>query len=66
MRIVLLVIGWFGIALAVFNSGVKIFGSAEEVARYAGSNRNLDTNFTVLAFCLIFLGLAAILNRISK
>lgn len=60
------IIGWFGIAASIINGYFKLFGNEYELKRYAGSTRNLDLNISVLAFCLIFLALAAILSELRK
>lgn len=65
MKIALRVIGWLGIILSLWNGYTKLFGSDFAVARYAGGTRDIDLNITVLAFCLIFLALAAILDRLD-
>ena len=63
MIVVLRAFSWFGILIAVSNGAIKVFGNDAAVLRYAGSNRSIDSNFAIFAFCLIFLALAAILSR---
>lgn len=66
MVVVLRIFGWFGILLSCFNGYFKVFGDDATVARYAGSSRDLDLNITIVAFCLIFLALAAILAELRE
>ena len=66
MVLILRIVGWFGIAVSGFNAGFKLVADDETVLRYAGPDRDLDINISIMAFCLIFLALAAILSEIKK
>lgn len=66
MVVFLRVIGWFGVSVSLANIAIKIFGTEETVIRYAGGSRDLDYNISVIAFCLIFLALAAILETVRN
>jgi hypothetical protein len=65
MVLILRIIGWGGLVTSLLNAGIKLFADAESVARYAGSSRDIDSNITVAAFCLIFFALAAILSELK-
>lgn len=64
MVIVLRVIGWVGISIFSANGAIKLFGSDAAVREFSGGDRDLDLNISVIAFCLIFLALAAILAEL--
>ncbi len=66
MVAVLRSIGWAGIALSGFNACIKLFADEHTLRQLAGSSRDLDLNISVVAFCLIFLALAAILEEVRK
>ncbi|MFY0595795.1 MAG: hypothetical protein JXQ85_05145 [Cognatishimia sp.] len=57
-------IGWFGVFIGGLNAGIKLFGSDEALQAMAGNSRDLDLNITILAFSIIFLALAAILEAV--
>ncbi len=63
---ILRLIAWFGISMSGFNAYFKLFADDETAQRYAGPGRDLDVNISIFAFCLIFLGLAAILSEVKK
>ena len=63
---ILRIVGWLGIFAASFNSWFKLFADDETALRYAGPGRDLDLNISMLAFCLIFLALAAILAELKS
>lgn len=65
MSSVLKIIGWLGIAASGFNASMKLFADDATALRYAGPGRDLDVNISVFAFCLIFLALAEILDRLK-
>ncbi|WP_065331242.1 hypothetical protein [Tritonibacter mobilis] len=60
------IIGWIGMIMSVFNACIKLFADQHTLRQLAGSSRDLDLNITVVAFCLIFLALAAILEEVRK
>ena len=66
MTWILRAIGWIGMITGLFNAGIKIFADDHAVRTFAGSSRNLDSNFAVIGFCLIFLALASILAELRK
>ncbi|WP_299933003.1 hypothetical protein [uncultured Pelagimonas sp.] len=66
MVLILRILGWFGIVIAMFNAAIKLFADAEAVRRYAGADRNLDSNVSIIAVSLIFLALASILAEVRK
>ena len=63
---ILRIIGWLGIFASCFNGYFKLFADHATALQYAGPGRNLDVNISIIAFCLIFLALAAILSEIQK
>jgi len=60
------IIGWIGMIMSVFNACIKLFADQHTLRQLAGSSRDLDLNISVVAFCLIFLALAAILEEVRK
>ena len=58
--------GWFGIISAVLNMGIKLFGSDDLLNAMRQSNRSLNLNLAVIAFCMIFLALASILVELRS
>jgi len=62
--LILRVLGWFGLAVSGFSGALKLFASDETALRYTGPGRDLDINILMIAICLIFLALAAILAEL--
>ena len=65
MSLLLKILGWSGLAIALLNASIKLFGADAAVTRLAGSSRNLDSDFSIAGACLIFLALAAVLDRLD-
>ncbi len=65
LRFVLAGLGWLLVVSSTFNIAIKLFGSDWAVARYAGSDRNLDSPFIGLAIGLVFLALSQILKKLD-
>ena len=60
------ILGGLGVFVGAHASYWKVFGSDAEVARYAGSTRNLDTPILTIAFGIVFFALSSILTRLRK
>lgn len=60
------IIGGFGVFAGGLNAAIKLFGSVEAVLSMAGGSRDLDVNITMLAFSIIFLALASILEAVRS
>ena len=60
---VLKFVGFLGLVLSGFNAFLKIFANDEQLAALAGISRNLNPNLTVIAFSLIFIALAKIIQN---
>jgi len=63
--LILRLLGGFGLFVSGFSASIKLFGSQEALHAYAGSSRNLDTNFLTIAVCIIFLALASIMSKLA-
>jgi len=66
LKLALGISGWLAILAGVFNGAVRLFGTSESVARYAGNSRDLDLSITVIAFGLILIALASIIARLDQ
>lgn len=66
LKLVLNSVGWLAILSGAFNGAVRVFGTSESVARYAGSSRNLDLVIIVMVFGLILIALASIIARLDE
>lgn len=66
MVALLRVIGWLGTALSTLNGELNLFANDETALRYAGPGRDLDLSISVASFCLLFLALAAILEKVRR
>ena len=66
MKLILQIFGWFGLIASGSNAAIKLFADDATALRYAGPGRDLDLNISMVAFCLIFLGIAAILSRLDS
>ncbi len=62
---ILKILAYFWLVVTVLNASIKLFGSLEMVHLYAGSDRHLDTDLLVIAFCIIFLALAFIIEKLD-
>ena len=56
-------LGVLGLTLSCLNATLKIFANDETLLAFAGRSRNLNINLHVLAFSLIFLALARIIQN---
>lgn len=63
LRWTLTIFGVLGVIATVFNIAVKIFGSAEAVTMYAGSNRNLDYPLIGFIVSLVLLAIVKIMDK---
>lgn len=64
MVLTLRVLGWLGLISSAVRLVIKIGGNDAMLSRYVGSSRNLDTEVGVIAWSLVFLALAAILQEL--
>lgn len=60
------ILGWLAVLSGSFNGAVRLFGTSEFVALYAGNSRNLDLPITFFVFGLILIALASIIARLDK
>jgi hypothetical protein len=66
LKLVLNIIGWVAILLGAFNGGIRLFGTSDFVARYAGNIRSVDLPITFIVFGLILIALASIIRRLDE
>ena len=66
MTSLLSALGGLALIVAFLNGAIKLFGSNESVARYAGADRDLDLNISVAAIGIVFLALSAILSKLTN
>jgi len=66
LKLVLGILGWLAVLSGILNGAVRLFGTSEIVALYAGNSRNLDLSITVVVFGLILIALASIIARLDK
>jgi multisubunit Na+/H+ antiporter MnhG subunit len=66
LKLALNIIGWFAILLGAFNGGIRLFGTSDFVARYAGNTRSVDLSITFIVFGLILIALASIIRRLDE
>jgi hypothetical protein len=66
LKLALNIIGWVAILLGAFNGGIRLFGTSDFVARYAGNIRSVDLPITFIVFGLILIALASIIRRLDE
>jgi hypothetical protein len=66
LKLALNIIGWVAILLGAFNGGIRLFGTSDSVARYAGNIRSVDLPITFIVFGLILIALASIIRRLDE
>jgi hypothetical protein len=66
LKLALNIIGWVAILLGAFNGGIRLFGTSDFVARYAGNTRSVDLPITFIVFGLILIALASIIRRLDE